>query len=351
MELVPRENGGNSALIPHDESPASLSLPHSTLKLEGHGAAVNAVDFHPLSSEPYLLSCSFDKTALLWKLDENPVQAILSYSGHNSSVTDAKFINGGDYVVTTSADFTAAVYDMATAERVKILRGHESHVNCCASSTKFPSEKYLVATGSNDRTVRLWDGRSPRRGSELVFMHDYQVMALTFGETDDIMYSAGIDNDIYRWDIRKGLSKVDQPQGEASEALTRRLVGHGDFVTGLAVNPERTHLASNSADNTVISWDIRPFVPGGDDQRAVATMDGHIHSFERNLLRVGWASDNETIAAGSSDGIVVLWNGITGEPLRQLTGHSGSVNGIAWHPQRMVLASGSSDKSILLGEA
>ena len=67
------------------------------------------------------------------------------------------------------------------------------------------------------------------------------------------------------------------------------------------------------------------------------------------MLRVAWASDNETVAAGSSDGLVMLWNGLTGEPERQLPGHNGSVNGVAWHPQQAVLASASSDKTILLG--
>lgn len=46
------------------------------------------------------------------------------------------------------------------------------------------------------------------------------------------------------WDLRK-------------EAVTFNLQGHGDSVTGLALNPEGTHLLTNSMDNTLRVWDVR----------------------------------------------------------------------------------------------
>lgn len=46
------------------------------------------------------------------------------------------------------------------------------------------------------------------------------------------------------WDLRK-------------EAVAFTLQGHGDSVTGMALNPEGTHLLTNSMDNTLRIWDVR----------------------------------------------------------------------------------------------
>jgi WD40 repeat protein len=62
------------------------------------------------------------------------------------------------------------------------------------------------------------------------------------------VYSAGLDNNITAWELRKGAA-----------GLT--LQGHADTVTGLRVSPEGNHLLSNSMDNTLRVWDMRPYAP------------------------------------------------------------------------------------------
>jgi Prp8 binding protein len=49
------------------------------------------------------------------------------------------------------------------------------------------------------------------------------------------------------------------------------LSGHNGTVTGLSLSPDGNHLLSNSADNTVKMWDIRPYVS---DNRCVGNFDG-----------------------------------------------------------------------------
>jgi WD40 repeat protein len=74
------------------------------------------------------------------------------------------------------------------------------------------------------------------------------VCAVAFSAAGDQVYSAGLDNNITAWELRKGQA-----------GLT--LQGHADTVTGLRVSPEGNHLLSNCMDNTLRVWDMRPYAP------------------------------------------------------------------------------------------
>jgi WD40 repeat protein len=54
------------------------------------------------------------------------------------------------------------------------------------------------------------------------------------------------------------------------------------------------------------------------------------------------------LAAGSEDHYVILWDVFTGERLRTLEGHNGSVRSVAWSPDGQMLASGSDDGTVIL---
>jgi Prp8 binding protein len=74
------------------------------------------------------------------------------------------------------------------------------------------------------------------------------VCAVAFSAAGDQVYSAGLDNNITAWELRKGVAGMT-------------LQGHADTVTGLRVSPGGEHLLSNSMDNTLRVWDMRPYAP------------------------------------------------------------------------------------------
>ena len=93
------------------------------------------------------------------------------------------------------------------------------------------------------------------------------------------VYSAGLDNNITVWDLRK-----------QAESMT--LKGHTDSITGLALDPNGTHLLSNAADASLRVWDLRPYAPANRCEKIFA---GHQHNYERNLLRCSWSSDGSKV--------------------------------------------------------
>ena len=54
--------------------------------------------------------------------------------------------------------------------------------------------------------------------------------------------------------------------------------GHSDTVTGMSLSPDGSYLLSNSMDNSLRIWDVRPFAPS---ERCLKILTGHQHNFEK----------------------------------------------------------------------
>ena len=94
--------------------------------------------------------------------------------------------------------------------------------------------------------------------------------------------------------------------------MTMKMKGHGDTVTFLALNPKGTHLLSNLMDETMKTWDIRPFVEDG-GRRHCMTFVGGTHNAEKGLLNCTWNSIGTMITRGGADKIVYIWEKLNSE--------------------------------------
>jgi Prp8 binding protein len=94
-------------------------------------------------------------------------------------------------------------------------------------------------------------------------------------------------------------------------------------------------------------WDVKPFAPA---DRCVKMFEGAPQGYEKNLIRPCWSPDGNQIASGSSDRSVVVWEVLSRKILYKLPGHKGCVNDVDWHPKEPIIVSGSTDRSLYLGE-
>ena len=78
------------------------------------------------------------------------------------------------------------------------------------------------------------------------------------------------------------------------------LAGHADSITGLAISPDGNHLLSNSMDNSLCKWDLRPFA-ANPETRCEMVYQGSTHGAEKCLLRCAWSMDQERVVCGSAD--------------------------------------------------
>ncbi len=117
----------------------------------------------------------------------------------------------------------------------------------------------------------------------------------------------------------------------------RTLTGHKDTVHSVAISPDGQTLASGSWDDTIKLWNLAT-------GKELRTLTGH----KSSVQSIAISPDGQTLASGSFDKTIKLWNLKTGDLLRTLTGHKNRVWSVAISPDGQTLASGSEDKTIKL---
>ncbi|MBD1923349.1 serine/threonine protein kinase [Microcoleus sp. FACHB-831] len=117
----------------------------------------------------------------------------------------------------------------------------------------------------------------------------------------------------------------------------RTLKGHSDFVYAIAISPDGETLASGSNDSTINLWQLGT-------GNLIRTLKGNSYK----VWSVAISPDGQTLASGNSDSTIKLWQLGTGNLIRTLTGHSDGVHSVAISPDGQTLASGSFDSTIKL---
>ena len=95
--------------------------------------------------------------------------------------------------------------------------------------------------------------------------------------------------------------------------------GHTDSVESASFSPDGNTLASGSIDNTIRLWN--------------ANTGTHLRTFLGHgwgVLSVSFSPDGSILASGSIDDTIRLWNAYTGTHLRTLEGHTGNVRSVSF---------------------
>ncbi|KAL4452495.1 hypothetical protein ABPG75_008157 [Micractinium tetrahymenae] len=309
------------------QGPARTSaLQAPIMLLSGHGDAVFTMRFNPEGD--VIASGSHDKHIFLWRT-YGECENYMMLKGHKNAVLEVHWTPDGERLISCSPDKTVRCWDAVTGEQVKKMGEHKDIVNSCCPLRRGPP---LLVSGGDDCEAKLWDLRQKRAVKS--FSERYQILTVAFSDGGDQIYTAGIENVVNVWDLRR-------------EEVSMSLAGHNDSITGMRLSPDGSHLLTNSMDNTLRVWDMRPYAPAN---RCTKVFAGHVHTFEKNLLRCDWSPDGQKVTAGSGDRCVYIWSAASRALMYKLPGHGGSVNECVFHPREPIVGSASSDKTIYLGE-
>ena len=124
---------------------------------------------------------------------------------------------------------------------------------------------------------------------------------------------------------------------EVATSRALMLMPTASGVSSVSFSPDGSTLASGSWDGTVQLWDVVTGEP-------IATLGGR----ESSVSSVSFSPDGSTLASGSGDDTVRLWDVVTGEPIVTLEGHTSGVSSVSFSADGSTLASGSGDDTVRL---
>lgn len=274
--------------------------------LDGHTAIVLSLDASPCGR--YLATAGKDKTMRIWNVPARTCVALAM--GHTEAVGSVALSNkigcydvggksaengAGAFAVTASKDRTLKVWPLPgsavldkcdeelTLQARLSIRAHEKDINIVSVA---PNDS-LIATGSQDKTVKLW------RSSDLALHgtlkgHKRGVWDCQFSQHDRVLATGSGDRTVKLWSIAD-CSCVRTFQGHMSSVLRVRFLG-----TGL-------QLLSSGSDGLIKLWTIRT-------NECESTIDAHDDKiWALDLSRAG------TLFSGGADSKVAVWRDTTKE--------------------------------------
>jgi len=260
---------------------------------------------------------SYDRTVKLWDVATGEQVKILR--GHEKPTWEVAFSPDGKRLAASCQDGKVRIWDIGTGRTLQVLTGHEQRVWGVAFS---PDGRQLAATG-DDGTVRTWAADT---GAALLRLDDHQgpvydVVYLAGGER---LASSGRDKTIRIWDA-------------ASGAMLETWSDNDDAVWSLVLSPDGKRLASACEDGSLRIRDA-----------ASGEIEVRIRGHDDSLFGLGFSPDGHRIVSAGVDKRIKLWDAHSGALLFGVVGHRGSIWSVSFTPDGRRLASISEDKTLRL---
>ncbi len=200
----------------------------------------------------------------------------------------------------------------------KLLTRHQDYLTSAAVARTGT----IAASGSFDKTVRLWDA-SAKGGIGVLTGHEAAVQAVALSPDGSLVASGGSDRSLRLWEVE-------------SRKLRVAMTGHNATIEAIAFSPQGDLIASGDAEGRLRLWKT--------DGTPSDSFDGR----SPRIRSLAFLPEGQVLAAGGADGVVRLWNVADRSELGSVAAHKNTVYGLAIRQDGKLLASAGFDRTIRL---
>lgn len=254
--------------------------------MQAHDHAISAMA-HSHSDE-WLLSGDREGVVKFWQPNFNNLNILRA---HDAMVRDIAFCPNDTRFVTASDDGTLKVWNFSDATAERTLKGHNWDVKCA----DWHPTLGLVASGSKDNTVRLWDPRvSGKKACVATYLGFKKVVTRTrFQRTGGqvLLASGSMDQTVRILDLR-------------SMADVATLRGAGSEVSALAWHPTHANLVSSGTQAGSI---LHYLVDGASDESGLLPAARVVRAHEAAVWSLDYHPLGHLLASGSNDKTTRIW--------------------------------------------
>jgi WD40 repeat protein len=236
-------------------------------------------------------------------------------TGHSGGVRSVAFSPDGRLLASGSLDTSIRIWDVASGLLLRSLNGRKGFVTAVAFS---PDGRLLASAGRHvfdkgrQGVVTLWEVATGREVRTLLTTGD-SVKSMNFSPDGSLLALAG--SVVTIWDLKASRRLTPPDKMPLNDAA--------------AFNHDGKLLAAASQGNAVIIWEVASW-------RKLLVLNGHTE----RVNALAFSPDGATLVSGGNDKVVRVWEVATGRRVRPLAAHTSAVTSLAFSADGRLIASG-----------
>ena len=265
-----------------------------------------------------------DNSVKLW--DTETKSELISHYEHSEMINRLSFSSDNTRLASCGTDETIIVWDIEKRKQHPKLIRHKDNIKAIAFS---PVDREILASGSTDGTVRLWNTTTGKELAIIATGHISSVKTLAFTADNAMLCSGASNGTVQIWDVRTG---KEFPSPSFPHQDTTTVIGFSSDATLFASNGVETKVKSEG-NTTIATWSENTetkfwMMPTGDE----------LTTFKGNALDITFSPDNKLAAFGLREGLIVFFDVNSGELLHSIEVEKGFKRKVVFSPNGKLIA-------------